>query len=501
MTLALRPRPSSLKAGDILDLFDLGTDGEVYVQRVSADLYNLLRHLGDGFYWSVQFHNGQAWGTGLPPGGYNLHQLHRHSVGVPMLDVDQEDAAVVHTGTWTAIQTAIASAYSGNYRHNSANAGTSVTFTTPANTVAVGIHQMKVNNGGIGKVLIDGDATLANRLSTAQQLVDAGTLPSTVLVANGGTLNPTDRVIDFYNSATVGDTPIVAADGLAPGVHTLKIEHTGYKRAASSAARLYSAGYTYATSTTTVATAGMSIVGVWSLLDGDSSWNRAEQHQPPGAATPTFCGEVHGYEQQTALTLYVDGVETTMTNGQVLSAAHFRFERTSNLLHPETGATVHANCADRFELAEAYGLRVTSQTTWRTATVVSSGYAAMFPVAGGVFDTGKVLGSGELDLSVSDDAQMGKLRSPVAWLWDSTGELAAFMHVPNALLAGDGWTRSAPNFTSIQRRTGSPAMRKVYLARNQPTQATEVVSDGEVWAFGPVHYGVKRFDDAGDVFA
>ena len=114
------------------------------------------------------------------------------------ITINDDAAGVSHSGTWTTGTNAVA--YGGTY-HYSTEAGATIRCTCAATTTAVGIRSFKATNGGIGVAYIDNDTTLCTLLPTAQSLVDAGTLANTVLVANGGTLNPTDRIYDAYAAA------------------------------------------------------------------------------------------------------------------------------------------------------------------------------------------------------------------------------------------------------------------------------------------------------------
>lgn len=491
--LATRTRPDKTQ----LVLGRFGQAGAVSIKRVSANLYTLMQSLGDGLWWALDWENGQAWAA-PPPGGFNLHQLHKHRYGIPMLSVNQEDASVVRSGTWSTLQTAVAGTFGGNYRHNNNNASTYVEYTSPANTIALGLHKMRINNGGYGLVTIDGDATRANRLPTAQQEVDAGRLASSALVANGGTLNPTDRVIEFYNSSTIANTPTVVADGLTAGVHTLRVTHTGYKRAASSAARIYDDGYSYALASTTPATASASVFAVGELSTTDSSWNMAIDYKPDAGGSSVFCGEVHGYEDQQSMTIAIDGAASTLTDGQVADATSIVIDRVSHLKHPDSGATVHAICTGQWRFT-ARGMEVTKEIAWQDACTVQSSYAAMFPCAGALFDKGAVIGAGDLDLSISDDAQMGKKPSPLAYLWDTDGEIGVYLYSPNAGQATNDWLHSASNYLSIQRRSTSD-VRKVYLSRVNPPGGTEAVGGGTTWR-STARWGIKRFPNNGADYA
>ncbi|MDQ0767991.1 hypothetical protein QF031_000740 [Pseudarthrobacter defluvii] len=91
-------------------------------------------------------------------------------------------------------------------------------------------------------MLLKVERPLADRLDTAQDVVTRGWYANTILVANGSTLNPTDRVMDSYSPTTAQNKyaarRVLAAD-LTAGAHTVKLTVTGYNRIGVSAQRAY----------------------------------------------------------------------------------------------------------------------------------------------------------------------------------------------------------------------------------------------------------------------
>ncbi|MGH2755528.1 MAG: hypothetical protein ACRDLB_14010, partial [Actinomycetota bacterium] len=173
------------------------------------------------------------------------------STAVPMTSVDDPDASWTYaggsgtSGAW--LTSTNSQAFGGSYKRET-NAGATATYAAPLGATKLGLRGFKDPNGGLMKVAIDGDATRANLLPTAQQLVDAGTFPNTILVGNRGTLQPTDRVYDAYAATATPDTQETFASGLAASVqHQMQLTVTGYKRAAAGDARGYVSGAMYST--------------------------------------------------------------------------------------------------------------------------------------------------------------------------------------------------------------------------------------------------------------
>jgi len=90
-------------------------------------------------------------------------------------------SAATYTGTW--VDGDGESVYGGYYKR-SLTAGDKAIYTTPAGTSDIGLRILTSDNAGIAKIVIDGDATIANGCSTAQERVTAGKLAATALVVD-----------------------------------------------------------------------------------------------------------------------------------------------------------------------------------------------------------------------------------------------------------------------------------------------------------------------------
>ena len=353
----------------LLELFT-GSGGKVGIERVGTS-YWLYSPIQDGRYQ----------GTILTPfttGAYTDIEINGMSDRIPSLSIKDSNATyATKTGTWTN-NIAQALAYGGTYSFTATD-GAYITFTTPANVRRVGLRTVNITNAGIVLVSIDGDNTKANLLSTAQQLVDAGTIADTCLVANGGTLNPTDRVINQYFNGTNYDKRLVIADNLAAGVHTIVLTYTGYKQAASSAARLYITGLMYNDGTQTVATADIVMDTIQAVGGTASVYEPVQVIIPTGGTTGTYVGGIHGYSTLNTTVITVDGVEVTPADGSITPGDIISFARNSSLYHPDidAGATEIGVSITTYYPTARQGLRVTTQTTWSLGGTATTYYPGM----------------------------------------------------------------------------------------------------------------------------
>lgn len=431
--------------------------------------YELIRGIGDGRY--VIYELSWAFSNTYLDG---LTRLRRCRLASPMLSVVMGDASIVRTGTWSSISSDVR-AYNGQYRQ-STEVGAYFTFTPPANTTAIGWRGPRISNGGLAKVTIDGSATKANLLPTAQQVVDRGLYANTILVANGGTLNPTDRVLSCFGSTDYG-AMVGIADGLtASDPNVVVATVTGYTAVGGAGNRLYLSGMSWATAATTIETPSIELVDTYSVHNEatvSSAWEYADSERPVGSSNaPIFTGSVHGYEQNTSITIYlgssatpatlVDDAITPIGNG-----GEIRVVRESNLYHPDVngGNTATKTAVTTFTL-DRLGLQVQSVMTYLQPLDVKTAYV-MFPLNGvknpaGGFDR---VGLSNLPTTLTftgltGDNQYGFSKSGVVWVWQSTGKLAVMLWVPDIYGFTEGWSRNSVAQFSVQDRAGD--LTKIY---------------------------------------
>jgi len=461
----------------------------VGLRRVGTT-YSLRRGIGGGRYWRCDLPL-----IGSNPGGYPLHQIRDQWVELAAASVVFGDASVTSSGTWTT--SAQSAAYGGQYSQASA-AGAFKEYTTPDGATTLGFRTCDLSNAGLALVAIDGDTTLATLLPTAQELVDLGVYPDSILVANGGTLNPTDRVYEGRQSnATVWDRTVLFADDLPAGVHQVRVTVTGYFHAGdfpgvpgstSSAARVYVTGFVYGSAAMKDGDAGVSLLPIGNLMDTGSAWEYATNLKPAGAVSPQFVGNIHGYEVEDSVTFFVDDVQVAPSDGASLVASRAaKIVRVSHLLHPDTGSTVIADVTTTYTM-DRRGLLVEAEVSWRVSAEVLAAYI-MLPlngaakVSGVPFTHGNLSGwpGGAIDTRGLPEGNYGHSESAAAWLWDGTegGVYAAAVWVPDAVrYTRDFATRDfLPN---VQARPSSGPITKVYIPR-ATTGAPESVTSSTVW--------------------
>lgn len=349
-------------------------------------------------------------------------------------------------------------------------------WTSPGTATSLGIRVVKFPNGGLMKVAVNGSSTAANLAPTAQEVVTSGAYANTILIANGGTLAPTDRVIDTYTGGNEYDVPLGIASGLAPGAHILTITPTGYTHIGGTGARAYVSGFTYGTGAETPLTPEMTIVTTDALMKTFSAFDYALQFRPTGYADDEFSGSVHGYEEQTSLSVYIDGVVATLADGETKAIpGSASIVRTTKLFHKNSPTTVHATVTSSYYL-ERTGLRIRSIVRWATTAAVSNGYLAMFPQSGNVFDRCQFdLTGTAYVVNKADNSRVGVLEGKACAMWQNVGPYAAVIEIPAADVASGKWGHG--NKLSLQDRTsfGVDRFNKVYLSR------TGNVTPGTVW--------------------
>lgn len=457
----------------VVDLFENGASADIGFMREdisTAETYWFLQHLGSGKYWSIALRNNTSGD------GATIHILRNSLIRILMVNVDDTDGSVSTSGTgWSTLTEALS--YGGSYRRNETT-NSSVTFTTPANTTRVGTIANHTTNAGATKVLIDGDATRATKLPTAQQLVDGGVLAGTVLVANGGTLNPTDRILNQYTTSADHNTTTLLADDLTAGVHTVQLVVTGYKQGASSGVRLYITGFLYGTDTTTLSTSNIRFLTTYTIFDQSSAYEYAISYQPGGSGVTTFVGNGHGYDRETAFIVLVDGSPTTLTNGQIVDAASTaKVTRTSNIRHPSTSTTTQANSTVDYEMFSDTGLKMTTTIAWQGSSLIRAAYVSMYPSNTGLDKGSNSALSTDVTLTANDDAQVANGKGKAIYLWDSDDYYGALQYLPS-LSSVANWQYTGSLYHSIQDR--SDGIHKIYLSRVQD-DVQESVTSSTTW--------------------
>jgi hypothetical protein len=439
--------------------------GGVSISRVGSDYY-LWHGLGSGLFSRYQLKNYTANAGNLP-----LRQLAGLDTVRAMIDTD--DSAGTKTGTWVAGSNA--GSVGGAYVY-SVTTGDNITWTSPAGATAVGATVVEITNGAmLLAVEVDGSKTLADRLDTAQDVVNRGWYPNTILVANGGTLAPTDRVMDTYSAATATNNyaarRVLAAD-LTAGTHTVKLTVTGYQRTGLTSQRGYVTGFLHSLPSTKLADSGAAVVTDTTLSAIASAWEYAYFGQPAGTTAPGEMGNIHGWEVELSLTITSDGTTITPADGARVDALNeIVVTRVTQLRHTELGTTPVADVTTKYILGRR-GLRVDVTTTWNLAIDLTWGWL-MLPVNGPTtnavgqkFNRAALLdySGGTLTLTGGNgDLYVGRSKSVAAWMWSSTGKFGVMSAVPDHTTFLNRWANAAPAYAQVNDRSGN--ILKTYYAR------------------------------------
>jgi hypothetical protein len=344
----------------------------------------------------------------------------------------------------------------------------------------VGASVVEITNGGmLMKVEVDASATAADKLDTAQDVVTRGWYANTVLVANGGTLNPTDRVMDSY-SPTTGQNNyaarhVLAAD-LTAGAHVVEITNTGYNRIGLSSQRAYITGFLHALPGTLLTDSGAAVVTDTILNAVASAWEYAYYGQPAGATAPGKMGTIHGWEAEISLTITVDGTVSTPADlARVDGTRDIVVTRVSQLRHTQLGTTAVADVTTTYRL-DRRGLRVDVQTTWNLAIDLTWAWL-MLPVNGPTtnaigqkFNRAALMdypGGPVTFAGVSGDLYTGRSKCVAGWAWSTTGKFAVMAAVPDHTTFLNRWTHSGPAYAQLNDRSGN--ITKIYFARVSTT--------------------------------
>jgi hypothetical protein len=463
---------AALVALSLISRSERSTLWPVAVRQVASDRLRLFESLGSERFWGIDL-----WQTtGLPGAGgisgyVAPHILSRAAIYEPFVQL----GAFARNGSGWGSHTVQAAASGGGY-YFSTTVGDTVTATIPANATKVGLRSPAVSNAGFARVRIAGDPTRANRLSTAQQLVDSGRL------AGLGTLAPTDRILDLYAAASDAattadyDRHFILADlsggGSALAGNSITLEVLAEKNFASTGTRLYIADdpFTYATAVTTHGTYGANLLPTTRLLSHlDSAYEYAHEVGIPG--TLTFIGNVHGYETETAFTVAIDGRSLTLAVGETVWGNRIDVSRDTNLYHPAVGAgNTVIGAVKTFYTMSSLGLDVYHRTTWAQAVTLNRDYTMMFPGDGPLFSSANVAGS-TYTLGANDGSYKGQVAAALAKVTGTDGGLTIVhqLAILDPQLSVDSFALSAPMNTAVEDRTPTNAnvgnIKKIYVAR------------------------------------
>lgn len=394
----------------------------------------------------------------------------------------------------------------------STTAGNTAQWSTPAGATAVGVRLVRNTSGGLFAVSIDGSATAANWLPTAQDKVDAGEYPSTILVANGGTLAPTARVLDCYSPTTLWDDAVAVADGLTPGVHTLALTVTGYTHTGAINNRCQVSGYAYATAGLTPTSPGAEVLGTFAWQTGVSAHEYAYRWLPNFLADGTtpnpamgsnpihYYGRVHGYEDELSVTVVVDGTPTVLVDGQTVAVTDSAtITQVSRLYHPDNHPTLSADSTTVYTL-DQHGLTTGHEQTWHVPGVLLGGYPVMLPVAA-AFD--RYTSSGLHARLTVDSGAGGGVGYADAWIavaWTGQGSYATSVELLEPLAVTTAGTESPglmPWWIEDRAPVSGTKINKFYVPWTASPGTPTPITPGDTWRFRS-RYRFRVFPDGAE---
>ncbi len=469
-----------------------GAGDEVGIScRITAPTtsYALYQHLGRRKYLRIEMLSAN------PTAGQEVTKIYKVSARTYYRGYNDTTtpAVIFPGGAWTCAANEID--YPGGRIFYTGTVGRYAQVTLPATTTWVGASfNPQATSTGVCKVTIDGDATLADLLPTAQDLVDAGTLPNTVLVANGGTLNPTDRVFNQYNlpsnytdemRPTANAHVELFSTSLPAGAHVVRIYLTGYKQAEATFSNIAChliIGGDLSKGILTDGTAENCFLNEQEIeaISPPPIWEISWSMKPQGAAGTEWLGHSGSQKYINPPGVKVDGVDTVMVHGQFAKGTNLTIEFQAGGRHTEIdgGATDVATVEYTYTLDAATGLTIAHTTTW-LMNGTASGFPCMLMIDHAVFDRFRTLGSVATDLTDNDNGVHCNTRKAAAYAWDSDGYVGALMYIPDLNKTVENWEHAGTNqlwWADIAADGG--IWKKAYAMRFDPAVN---FADGTTW--------------------
>ena len=279
-----------------------------------------------------------------------------------------KNTGLTYSSGWTASTNA--AAFDSDYSYaNTAGKTASLAVTG----TAAAVRFFLATNGGNVVVAIDGDYTRADHLPlfTAEDYA-------------GGLCRASDvgkRYFSCYATSSYSECQCLAHD-LAQGSHTILLETTGTKPAASSDYRVYVEAI-LGCNGESAGDANVHFVPIWWISHNVFDWsaqNYVIRWAPSGSADYQFLGENHAdgtnsKEVTTALAVYLDTTDqTALAAGSYASGSFLRIAHTSTLRHKADVNAVVATKKREYTAAPHRRLPVMCETsvTWAVAGGVTS---------------------------------------------------------------------------------------------------------------------------------
>lgn len=411
--------------------------------------WSMYQHLGGSRYFGVTL-KGDAMAPGAAPMRQTYAYIHTHN----RLYNNTTTPATTKDGTWAAGASLLGGGYyaltaAGKYVQL-------VTEETDIQSISVASYA-GLAAAGMFLVTIDGDATLANLLPTAQELVTAGSLAAEALVAGGGTLNPTDRIFDNYNNTNnVGEaghnligggavTPV--ANSLAAGAHTVKFTQTAYRNVSSSG-DLFSGinGFLVDGDLAFSAThTSFPMFLVYKTLTATPCvWDVSYNFKPTGASNYEWLGHTGSRVMTEVPSATVDGVAATMEHAAYFAGTEIIIYTPTKIRHAETGATDQGDWNCYWKMHKTNGFTIAHTTDWSTAGV-AVGYPCMLDGLSTVYDRYATLGGGSVtdaSMGANNGAQYCNFAARAAYCWKSDDYYGMLFYVPDLALTVEDYAKA-----------------------------------------------------------
>ena len=322
-------------------------------------------------------------------------------------------SACTRVGTWSSSSNA--ATYAGSYYY-SVVSGATISASIKGTRAYARLFQS--SNGGYGIVSIDGSYALPNRLPrfTAADLAAGRCRESDV----------GKPYVTAYGSAPWSEA-FILADGLSDTTHTITIEATGTKPAASTDYRLIVEALLGGSADNKIGDANVHLCPTSMLSQLSSAWSEyswVARYTPSGGTNNYHMGGYHacsGTESQevavTPMTFAVDNVDrTSATAGTYYIGTLITWGQTTTVAHGETPATPALTKVRSYTAMANRPLPVMldEQITWSVAGTVTATYPVMLHAGGydrmtasvaGLWPTSGYLGSARVtDFSKADDS-------------------------------------------------------------------------------------------------
>lgn len=349
----------------------------------------------------------------------------------------------IRSGSWAWVEDA--SKFGSGYLNGSSG---SIMFKTSSNTTRIGVYDMPVSASGIVVVEIDGNKNLANHLPQVSELISNGTLSSSVLISQGGTLNPTDRI--YYQKSTAGTSIVTAhesgldnmlsqnrkvriASNLPPGVHLVKFILSGYPARGYDNHHFRISGIWFDDTLTRIGYPGVGFEfkSIQDIHCPSSDNNFAFRYRPSGASSADAY-EWLGHQNGTQLksgngVLKLDGIFVSDLPMGIIRKAHEMFmEVNGKLKHPlEINQT--AFYTQVYRILPQEGIQCETHLQWTSDGHITMGYIPQMAVYEPMNRATVLEAQQSYTLNENNDANKYNRVGTAGYIWSSQSNWAILL--------------------------------------------------------------------------